>query len=73
MLQHNVASEGVGDNLFQVDEADLLLDGNELLCCLQWHDLAVVGIGSSNAIRALGRLGRKQPSQPTPRQSEEAS
>jgi len=42
VLQHNVAGEGVGDNLLQVGQADLSLDGDQLLCRLQGHDLAVV-------------------------------
>ncbi len=65
VLQHDVAGAGVGEYLLQVGQADLFLDGDQLLGCLQWHDLAVVSIGEGDGIGTVGWPGRKQPGQPT--------
>ena len=48
MLQHDVARQRVGDDLLQVAQVDILLDGDELGGRLERDDLAVIRVGETD-------------------------
>jgi hypothetical protein len=49
ILEHNVASHGVGNRLLQVAQVHVFLDGDELGRSLEWHDLAVIAVSKGQA------------------------
>ena len=54
VLEHQIAGRGVGDDLFQIAQVHVLLNGDQLRRRIQGHDLAVVAIGKGRPVRRIG-------------------
>ena len=65
VFEDDVAGEGIRDDLLQVGQADLFLDGDQLPRRLQWYNLAVVSVDPGGVSIVIGRTGRKQAAQLT--------
>jgi len=53
VLQHDVAGQAVRNGLLQVGQADVLIHSDQLLCPLQRHNFAMVGVSKRGTVGIL--------------------